>query len=123
MVNLTPFRNRRTELGLTYQEVAARCGRAESTAYRWLNGDSEMSVRDVIDLGHALLIPYPDLVENLKGSVEARALTAEYHRVTHDRTGTIRNASEADTARSVFEYRRAKPSHAETSQVAFSDAA
>ncbi|MFB1041473.1 helix-turn-helix domain-containing protein [Streptomyces chrestomyceticus] len=110
MVNLHPFQNRRIELDLTYEQVAKRSDCSASTVHRWLTGQSEMSIRDVVALAHALRISFPEVVENLKNSVEGRAIAAEYRREQRDRNGTIRTRSSADGRCCVDEYRKARAS-------------
>ncbi|WP_167538560.1 helix-turn-helix domain-containing protein [Streptomyces albofaciens] len=107
MVNLSAFQKRRNELNLTYAQTASRCGRAESTVYRWLTGQSQMSVYDVVALAHALRIPFPDVVENLKNAVEGRAMAAEYRRSEAERSSTLKSASQADARHFVDMRRRA----------------
>ncbi|MFF4601607.1 helix-turn-helix domain-containing protein [Streptomyces sp. NPDC001339] len=96
MVNLTPFQNRRNRLGLTYAQLAERVGCSESTVHRWLTGQSQMSVGDVVVMAHALRIPFGDVVENLKAAIEGQAIAAEYRRACQDRTSTLQTAEHAD---------------------------
>ncbi|MGD6754294.1 helix-turn-helix transcriptional regulator [Streptomyces sp. BH105] len=96
MVNLIPFHKRRVELGLTYQQVADRVGSTESTVHRWFTGQSRMSVYDAVLVAHALRMPFPDVLANLKTSVEGAAIAAEHRRSQAFHSATIRTPGYAD---------------------------